>query len=138
MSTVFDLAYARQRNMSDWTLRSLTPIKYWDKTKYVPSQDPRCLLWVLDDVSSCPYEDGDMKFCTLTVIDRGRLYPPWTEKGPVPRYRLFDPEQRYVLKVSDADDGEWIKYTPQYPHEEVEFLLNKQPVGRSDLQSVFK
>jgi hypothetical protein len=139
---LFGREFAARKGMSEWTLRSLELPKYHIDGKWVDSTDPRGLVWVLDEVSGCTYDAGDMKFCVLTVYDVFKTWPPFepSRKHPTPsksQLSFFDPGRRFHLQVHDADDGYWDKYCPEFPADDYQFLLDAQPLSLKDLYKVF-
>jgi len=137
---LFGREFAVRKGMSEWTLRSLEPPKYYADGKWVDSTDPRGLVWVLDEVSGCTYDAGDLKFCVLTVYDLVKSRPPFkpSRKHPTPsKFQVPDPDRRFMLQVHDADDGFWDKFYPEFPADDYQFLLDAQPLSLRDLEKVF-
>ena len=141
MSQLFDRTFAVKNKMSRWTLSSLELPKYHIDGKWVDSTDPKGLVWVLPEVSSCTYDTVDSQFCVLTVYDNTRTRPPWkpSRKHPTPsKFQVVAPERRFMLQVHDADDGFWERFYPEFPTEDLNFLLIAQPLSLEDLRRVFR
>lgn len=139
---LFDRLFAVQHQMSNWTLHSLEPPKYYHLGKWVDSHHPRGLVWVLPEVSSCTYDtpDGEYQFCVLTMYDTLQMSRPWrpTRKHPTQRPRdVFDLTRRYMLQVHDADDGFWENFYQDFPGSDYKYLLVNQPLSRENLAKVF-
>lgn len=130
MSDLKDAAWAKSRGMSDWTIRSLRSLHYYENGVWAPSPDPRGLVWVTDEVSTCTYDDGEDRYCVLTVMDEFKMRPPKCT-------RPLDATRQYWMQLHDADDGFYERWYPEFPTDDLNYLLNAQPLQYDDVQLVF-